>query len=337
MNEQSFSHRAEGEPPGPPRLTLIVPVYNVAAFLPRCLESLATEPGQQTEIIFVDDGSTDDCPSLLAAWAGERPHARVIRQENGGLSAARNTGLRHARGRFVAFVDSDDYYDAGYYGRLADLCEAHRLDLAIGNSTYHFEGRLTDFPIYSDRPPAGVLSGTEFLRHRLLDRSLLHMVWMHVYRREWLERHGLRFVPGLIHEDVPWTTQALLLAERVTYDPNPGYHYRQRVRRFSPEENDRRLRAIIASSVHNAQTLARLADGIRGDPELQRLVRWQLVDGGLSIFHKLRQLSSREVRRQVQRQLLLDQVHGLLWQNATEWRQRRRILRNYLGARMAFA
>lgn len=317
---------------GAPALSLVVPVYNVAAFLPRCLESLASAPAAATEVILVDDGSTDECPAILAEWARAHPNAHVIRQDNGGLSAARNTGIEQARGRYLAFVDSDDYFDPGYHERLVALSEAHALELAIGNASYHFEGRRSDLPVYSDQPPAGVVRGAELLRYRLRNRNLLHMVWMHVYRREWLERQALRFVPGLIHEDVPWTTRVLLLAKRACYDATPGYHYRQRVRRYAPQEQDRRLGAIIDSSIHNARALDALAGGLAGDAELQRLLRWQLVDGGLSMFHKIRQLSRAELRRARLAQLRRDGVFGLLWRNASEFAQRRRIARNYLKA-----
>lgn len=317
---------------GAPALSLVVPVYNVAAFLPRCLESLASAPAAATEVILVDDGSTDECPGILAEWARAHPNAQVVRQDNGGLSAARNTGIEQARGRYLAFVDSDDYFDPGYHERLVALSEAHALELAIGNASYHFEGRRSDLPVYSDQPPAGVIRGAELLRYRLRNRNLLHMVWMHVYRREWLERQALRFVPGLIHEDVPWTTRVLLLAKRASYDATPGYHYRQRVRRYAPQEQDRRLGAIIESSIHNARALDALAGGLADDAELQRLLRWQLVDGGLSMFHKIRQLSRAELRRGRLAQLRRDGVFGLLWRNASEFAQRRRIARNYLKA-----
>lgn len=320
-----------------PRLSLVVPVYNVAPFLRPCLDSLGTEPAKDTEVILVDDGSTDDCPATLAEWVRTRPHARVIRQPNAGLSAARNTGIGVARGRYLAFVDSDDFYDPGYYQRLAALCEAHELDLAVGNASYYFEGRRADHPIYSDSPPPGVILGADFLRHRLRKCSLLHMVWMHVYRRSWIEQHAMRFVPGLIHEDVPWTTRALLLARRVSYEPTPGYHYRQRVRRFSPPDGDRRLQAIIDGAAHNARALAALADGVTGDAELQRLVRWQLVDGGLSIFHKARKLSNARLRRECLQRLRRDGVFALLWRNAVGFAQRRRIARNYLKATLRIA
>ena len=313
-------------------LSLIVPVYNVAPFLPRFLESLGSVEAASGEIIVVDDGSTDDCPRLLAEFAQRHSQVRIVRQANGGLSAARNTGLGLANGRFVAFADSDDWFEPGYYERLLALCMDHDLDMAVGNATYHFEGRQPDYPIFRDSPASGVVRGADFLRERLRSRTLLHMVWMHVYRRTLVESIGVRFVAPLIHEDVPWTTRLLVASKRLMYDPTPGYHYRQRVRRFEASESDRRLRLIIDSSVHNARALDGIAAELREDTELQRLIRWQLVDGALSIFHKVRQLPSSAARRETRRRLRREELYSLLWRNAVELRQKRRIARDYLKA-----
>ena len=313
-----------------PLLSLVVPVYNVAPFLERCLASLAAQNLDGMEIVIVDDGSTDDCPAILARYAAQHPEMRVMRQDNGGLSAARNTGLDHVRGEYVAFVDSDDWIEPGYYRHLLDLARAQHLDLAHGNAMYHFEGRREDQPIYRDDLSTEVMPGREVLRRRLADRTLLHMVWMHLYRRDFIERLGMRFVPRLIHEDVLWTTRAFLQAQRVAYDPTPGYYYRQRIRPLAADVMDQRLDAIIASSVYNARGLAELAAPLREDPELQRLLRWQLVDGALSIFHKLRKVNSLELRRRLYRQLRHDGVYALLWNNATNIAQRRRIARTWL-------
>ena len=315
-----------------PALSLVVPVYNVAPFLPRFLQSLGSVDAGAAEIVVVDDGSTDECPRMLAEFGERRPHVRIVRQANGGLSAARNTGLALAQGRYVAFADSDDWFEPGYYERLLGLCVAHELDMAVGNAMYHFEGRREDCPIFDDAPSPGVIRGAEFLRARLRTRTFLHMVWMHVYRRDLIESRAMRFVAPFIHEDVPWTTRMLLASERLMYDPTPGYHYRQRVRRFDPQASDRRLLLVIESSLHNARALDTIASDLRDDPELQRLLRWQLVDGALSVFHKLRQLHSAQVRSECQRRLRREKFHSLLWRNAVELRQKRRIARNYLKA-----
>lgn len=313
-----------------PLLSLVVPVYNVAPFLPRCLDSLIDNGGISTEVILVDDGSTDDCPAILARYAAQYSHFHVIRQENGGLSAARNTGIELARGEYLAFVDSDDYVAPGYYANLVRLASSFGVPMAVGNATYHFEGRKEDHLIFSDDLPCGVMGGRELLKRRLKDKTFLHMVWMHVYRRDFINSHGMRFVPRLIHEDVPWTTRAFLLAKKIAYDPTPGYFYRRPVRHLEPSDMDKRLIPIIESSVFNARELAKMAAGIDDDPELQQLLRWQLVDGALSIFHKLRKLSSPELRKMQYRRLRQDGVFTLLWQNAVNVQQRRKIARNYL-------
>jgi len=318
-----------------PLLSLVVPVYNVAPFLERCLDSLAAQDLDGMEIVFVDDGSTDDCPAILARYAAQHAQMRVIRQENGGLSAARNTGLDHVNGEYVAFADSDDWIEPGYYRRLLALARANHLDLAHGNAMYHFESRREDHPIYRDALPTAVMPGREVLRRRLAEKTFLHMVWMHLYRRDFITRLGMRFVPRLIHEDVLWTTRAFLEAERVAYDPTPGYFYRQRVRPLAADIMDQRLDAVIASSVHNARGLAELAAPLVADPELQGLLRWQLVDGALSIFHKLRKVHSPELRRRLYRQLRRDGVYALLWNNATNTAQRRRIARAWLKSWLA--
>jgi len=294
------------------------------------MQSLIAQDLNDVEIIVVDDGSTDDCPAILARYAAQHSEIRLIHQENRGLSGARNTGLDHASGEYIAFVDSDDWIEPGYYRRLLNLARVNGLDMAHGNAMYHFEGRREDCLIYHDNLPSEVMLGSEVLRHRLADKSFLHMVWMHLYRRDFIEKLGMRFVHRLIHEDVLWTTRAFLEAKRVAYDPTPGYFYRQRIRPLPADILDQRLDAVISSSIHNARGLAELAAQLREDQKLQRLLRWQLVDGALSIFHKLRKVTSPDLRHRIHHQLRSDGVYALLWNNATEITQRRRIARAWL-------
>lgn len=317
-------------------LSLIVPVCNVAPFLPRCLDSLLAQDLAGIEIICVDDGSTDQCPAILADYETRHPqNLRVIRQANGGVSTARNTGLDHSNGEYLAFVDSDDWIEPDYYRRLLDLAQQENLDLAHGDALYHFEGRRPDHPIYRDDLPTTVMPGREVLRWRLRKKNFLHMIWQHLYRRQFIEQLGLRFVPGLIHEDVLWATTVFLHAKRTAYDPTPGYYYRQRIRPLPPAALDQRLSAIIASSVYNARSLDALAASLHEDPELQRLLRWQLTDGALSIFHKIRKISDPALRGQIYRRLRQDGVFSLLWRNAVETSQKRRLARNWLKSWVA--
>ena len=318
-----------------PLLSLVVPVYNVAPYLPHCLESLAALTPPADEIIVVDDGSTDDCPQILAGFAPRLPQMRVIRQENGGLSAARNTGLDAARGKYLGFVDADDFVEPDAYASALETAERDQLDMALFNANYHFEGRQTDYAIYQGVDATGVVSGREWLRQRLQAGRFLHMVWLHLYRREFIEANHFRFIPRLIHEDVIWTTRALLMAQRVRFDPHIALHYRIPIRKFTPEQSQRRLESILDSSVTNARALAEMADTLGVDADLRRLLNHQLVDGALSIFHKLEKMPDRMVASKSLLELRRSGFLGLLWRHASSMAQRRRVARHWLRSLFA--
>lgn len=307
-------------------LSVVLPVYNVAPYLAACLDSLAASSLMPDEIIAVDDGSTDACPAILAEYQSRLPNMKIIRQPNAGLSAARNTGLAHARGRYIAFLDSDDMVEPDAYERAVQALEAGRLDLVILNATYHFEGREPDRPVYGPGYASPVVDGPTWLRLRLRAGRLLHMVWMHVYSREFLEQHRLRFIPGLIHEDVIWTTQALLLASRVQSLDLSAVRYRIPVRYFSREVLQNRLDGIVRSSVVNAHELAALAAGVE-DQDLRRLLEHNLVDGAFAIFHKLERMPDRAAAQRWWGSLRKAGFFGFLWRHARGVTQRRRIAR----------
>ena len=316
------------------RLSLAVPVYNVAAFLPAFLDSLAAQtlPASDFEIVAVDDGSTDASPAILAQRATSMPNLRVLRQENGGLSAARNTALSEAKGEWIAFADSDDIVAPGTYARWLARAEAGTLDMCLGNGVYHPEGREPDKAIFSGIAATPVMSGAEWLRARLGARSLPHMVWLHLYRRAFIEANRMRFVPRLIHEDVIWTTRALLRAQRVQFDPEPGYSYRLPLRRRAAQERASHLEAVIASSIYNARQLSAIIANEVTDPAMARAIGWQLVDGALSVLHMIEQHPIAATRRRYYASLHAEAFFGLLWRHAFDARQKRQVASRWLRA-----
>lgn len=314
-----------------PRLSLVVPAYNVAAYLPHCLESLAALDPAADEIIAVDDGSTDGSARILEDFCARLPSLRVLRQANSGASVARNNGLAAARGRYLAFVDADDFLAPDAFRIPLDRAAALDLDIMMFNGWYHFEGREADRLIYPGLPTSGPFSGQEWLVRYPIGQQFLHYPPLNLYRRDFLEAEGLRFTPGQKHnEDVPWTTEALLLARRVAYDAHPWYYYRKPARTLTPERLQVHLEDIVESSSANARELAAMIDRHALDGEVRRVVAHQLVDGALSIFHKLEQMPDRRRAAELRRRLRRNGLLRLLWAHAREAAHRRRIIRHWL-------
>ncbi len=316
-------------------LSLIVPVYNVAVFLPSCLQSLAALDPAPTEIVVVDDGSTDDCPRILAEWAPRLPHMRVVRQPNGGLSQARNTGLDLVTGEYLAFVDSDDMLTPDAYKQSVHLASENRLDLVMFNGWFHYEGRERDRLIYPDIDSSAVCSGIEWMVRSRLGLSFRHYAPLNLYRSAFIEAHRLRFPLGRLHEDVVWTTEVLLQAQRVMFDKRPCYLYRQPLRRFAPGDQQRRIERIIASSEANARDLDRIIAQHRLTGPAAQVLSNQLTDGALSIFHKLAKMPERNTAAELLCELRRRGFLALLWRHAQTFAHRRRIARHWLRSWLA--
>ncbi|MBQ1048038.1 glycosyltransferase [Micromonospora sp. C51] len=217
-------------PPTPtPLLSIVVPVYGVEAYLRQCLDSIHADiPGDeaaQVEVIAVDDASPDRCGELLREYAAEHPGVRVLHLDrNVGLGPARNAGLDVATGRYVWFVDSDDWLPAGTIPAVLDRLRADRPDvMMVDHLRVHECGREeVDASSRLLRATPGVV--------RLADRPHLlrvqHTAWNKVVRREFMAELGLRFHPGW-YEDIPFSHPLLIGADRISVLDRVCYLYRQ--------------------------------------------------------------------------------------------------------------
>lgn len=203
------------------KFSIVVPVYNVEAYLDNCLASLQAQDFADFEVICVNDGSTDRSREILSEWAGKMPQIRVIDRENGGLSAARNTGLQAAIGDYVVFVDSDDWVEPTMLKRLAE--ENNDEDMIC------FACRRTDHNTYDTLVPEQSEGWNYYNRHALEHREVPFVcVWQRCYRRGFLEENNLRFREGILHEDNEFTPRACLKSKRVKVIPDVLYNYRIR-------------------------------------------------------------------------------------------------------------
>ena len=200
-----------------PEVSLVVPVYNVAPYLIPCLESVSAQRFGDFEALLVDDGSTDDSPAILRRFAERDGRFRVIRRENGGLSAARNTGVAAARGKYLAFLDGDDRLRPDFLARLVEKAEGDGLDLVLCGFAYLYpDGRRVPAPARHR------LSG-EPAREYLLSEP---MAPVRLFRRELFA--GLSFKEGTLYEDLELTPFFAAETEKIGFVDEALYDYLQR-------------------------------------------------------------------------------------------------------------
>lgn len=203
-----------------PLISVIVPVYNVERSLDRCVRSITEQTYRHLEIILVDDGSPDECPRMCDEWAGRDDRIRVVHKPNGGLSDARNAGLNAMHGDFVAFVDSDDYVEPDYVGRLhAGIADADMSVCSIICEDSDGKARQGSEPIVEKQD---AVSSEEYLRRALLDWRLV-VAWNKLYAASiW---NQLRFPVGRIHEDEYVLHQVVGRCKNINILLDGLYHY----------------------------------------------------------------------------------------------------------------
>lgn len=129
-----------------PKISIVIPVYNVGQYLCQCLDSIITQTIQDYEVILVDDGSTDESPSICDKYAEKNKRFTVIHQKNEGSAKARNTGLDKATGEYIAFIDSDDWINEDHLQNLQKRAEETEADIVI-SSYYFFDGKQDTYVI----------------------------------------------------------------------------------------------------------------------------------------------------------------------------------------------
>ncbi|WP_143671009.1 glycosyltransferase family 2 protein, partial [Streptomyces sp. b84] len=217
------------KPPLPPLLSVVVPVHNVEAYLEDCLRSVADQTLEAIEVVMVDDGSTDGSARIAAEFAARDGRFRLVRQRNAGLSAARNTGVRHTTPTvpYLAFADSDDIVVHDAYERMTASLESTGSDLVTGNVwRLTAQGRQQAWQyrwLTATRPRTHITRDPRLLADRV--------AWNKVFRRSFWDAHGFAFPVGKLYEDTPVMIPAHHLAGSV--DVLHGHVYYWRVREGS--------------------------------------------------------------------------------------------------------
>ena len=208
-----------------PTVSVVMPVYNVESYVGECLDSIAAQTFTDYELVVVDDGSEDSSMSVVLDHARRDRRIRVVRRRNGGLGAARNTGVKHARGRFLTFVDSDDAMPPRALEALVGSARASGSDVVVGG-VRRFNRTGTWLPTWMPQVHAERLTGTTLVRSLPLLRNFY--TWDKLFDRRWFLEQGLWFREGVAYEDQPVITQLLARARSIDVVPEVVYLYRQR-------------------------------------------------------------------------------------------------------------
>ncbi len=267
-----------------PLLSIVAAVYNGEKFLAQFFECIEQQQLDSYELILVNDGSTDNSLAVIAEWQERLQNVQVLEQENQGVSVARNTGLAAASGKYLAFPDIDDKLYPGMYRTLLEMAEKN-ISIsppATAPMCTKSAARATRiFPL--DRlPSTGVLPGHVWLKQALDSRKFLHVTWLNIYRHDFIRQHHFHFKPGLRHQDIPWTTEALLAAERVQYTSQQFYDYYIHSESVShkPDNDD----TLMRSARHYMKILEMLEAINQRYPDKVRHIaacRWQIAKEGL--------------------------------------------------------
>lgn len=222
-----------------PAISVIVPIYNIADYLVRCLDSLAVQTYNDIEVLMVDDGSTDESPSICREFELKYDNFFYFRKENGGLSDARNYGIRRARGTLVALVDGDDCVSKTF---IEALVGAFSEDIDISVCGYYAVNRNQSSPVIC---AAESMSGTGAMRRMIAKQSQLDVVaWNKMYRRSLFD--SIEYPVGRLHEDVFTTYRLLASARKVRFIDLPLYYYFQREGSIMSNMSRKRLDVLNA-------------------------------------------------------------------------------------------
>ena len=222
------------------KVSIIVPVYNVAPYLEKCLDSLINQTLKDIEILAVNDGATDDSPAILNKYANLDPRVRVLNKPNGGLSDARNYAFPYISGEYVGFVDSDDYVDHEMYEVMYKKAVETDSEIVECNLHHTFDNyEDTEIGAKETDPKELLMNG----------RSV---VWNKIYKTSWLLDTKVEFPKGLIYEDVCFYSKLMPFLHKISYVDEPFVHYVQRSTSINNYQTLKTLQIFyILDSIHS--------------------------------------------------------------------------------------
>lgn len=205
------------------KLSIIVPVYNVEKYLPKCLESLIKQTLKDIEIICVNDGSMDNSLAILKEFASKDSRIRIINNQHQGVAKTRNTGIEQSTGEYIGFVDSDDYIDIDFFEKLYNSATKSNSDIAIASILKH----KNFFNIYNAKYTKEETAITIQDKIKLCEdkKHFFFYAWNKIYHSGFIKENNIKFSEGQIYEDVMFAIKALYYSNKIISVYGTKYHY----------------------------------------------------------------------------------------------------------------
>lgn len=211
-----------------PKVSVVVPIYNVEKYIKKCMDSLVNQTLQEIQIIFVNDGSTDESGNIAKEYASKYPNKIIyLEKENGGLSDARNFGMRYAEGEYIAFLDSDDYVENTMYEEMYNKALQE-------NSDYVECDFLWEYPDKTKKDKRN-----SYNNKKEMLTNVRVVAWNKLIKREILEKNNISFPKGLRYEDIEFTYKLIPYLNKVSYVDKEFVHYVQRNNSIANVQNER--------------------------------------------------------------------------------------------------
>lgn len=267
-------------------ISVIVPVYNVEEYLPRCVDSILAQTYQNLEIILVDDGTKDASDKICDDYAAKDPRIKVIHKENGGLSSARNAGIDIAKGEYLGFVDSDDWIEPEMYEHMLRLAKKYDVKLVCAGR-YDFSSRRNEKTVGLCPKKEEVITGMELLGRTFTWDGCDSAAWDKLYHRSLFRE--IRYPLGQISEDVAMFYKLAELVDRAAMCNQPFYNYYHRPGSITTAK-------LSDKTFHFPRHTAVIYDYIRKNhPELTAQARYLRVRGLITAMQAI-DLAGEEAR-----------------------------------------
>ena len=222
-------------------ISIIIPVYKVERYINRCIDSVLNQTYKKLEIILVDDGSPDQCPKICDNYAKIDKRIKVIHKKNGGLSDARNAGINIANGKYISFIDSDDWVEKDYIQKMYDMLKKYNLQLVIGDVLVQYDSGLNID--YSKNKQYVISKEKEFEKMLYGIRDLDNGAWCKLYSKELFNK--IRYPVGMLYEDTATTYKLIDQTKSIGICSFALYHYMKRVDSITEcEFNEKKLTLI---------------------------------------------------------------------------------------------